>query len=134
MMKDRFQNGRDIQCLHHTVSWSHNKAEKNSEYMYSVTNANADVHEVMHTETTASIYASNSHDMFSEILGNTILLSGWFKQKFQQFHSTCTLLLTEANKQYETFSLMRMAGLLTCCVGGCYLAQKPLTSVNRHGR
>lgn len=73
--------------------------------MHSVTNANAHVHEITHTETTASIYASNSHDTFAEILGNTILLPGWFKQKFQQFHSARATLLTEVNEPYKTSSV-----------------------------
>lgn len=88
LMKDHFQNGRDIQCLHHTVSYLTTKAEKkSSEYIYSITNADAHVHGVMHTETTANIYAFNSHSTLSKILGNTIVLSEKFKQKLPQLHS-----------------------------------------------
>lgn len=33
LMKDQFQNGRGFQCLHHTVSWSHNKGWKKSSFL-----------------------------------------------------------------------------------------------------
>lgn len=59
-----------------------------SEYIYShIPNADAHGREVIHTETTASICASDSHSTLSKILGNTLLLSEGFKQKFHQFHS-----------------------------------------------
>lgn len=82
----------------------------------------------MHPETIASIYASNSHNTFSTILRNTILLSKMFKQKFHQFHRIqhpLYLKWTIGN------SVISTDGLLTRCIRRCHRFLSSRTSVDR---